>query len=427
MNDLFKQFDEISEKQWKNLVQAELKGADFTQTLTWDASEGFQVKPLYTKDDVRSNSFLVNENSWKIISGFVPNIDIPYSSVDGVFLKSNQTDEYQPSAKELLFINYQNELPNAISLNENSYLIWDFLGDLAQFGNYPNKSLEKSVETLNQVSNSNFQNTLCVDISRYQNAGANHAEQLAMMLLQAAEYYDLTKNKQIFDKFLLKTSIGGNFFFEIAKLRAARILWANLSQALDLTSEIEILSETSLRNKSVMDKYNNIIRSTFESAAGIMGNADFVLVHPYDELFVETKDMAVELGFKQQFILKEESFFQQYIDPLKGAYYVESLTQQLAEKAWEIFKRFEAEGGLINALKKNKIQKMFANSAEKEQEKFDNNELNLIGVNKYPKKDDYFIQHAVKEKYKSTEKAMFQTISPSRLAEKVEMNHDKTQ
>lgn len=190
MSDLFKQFEVTSEKEWKNLVQAELKGADFTKTLTWDAAEGFQVKPLYTAQDSPQNEFVVQENSWKIISGFVENIDIAYGSVDAVYLKSDQTDVYQPTSNELLFVSFQNEFPALKSLNQNTYFVWDFLGDVAQFGNYPNKSLEESIETLNKLTSSNYQNSLSIDISRYQNAGANHAEQLAMMLMQAQEYLD---------------------------------------------------------------------------------------------------------------------------------------------------------------------------------------------------------------------------------------------
>ena len=423
MSDLFKEFNPIDEKQWKAQVQAELKGADFAETLVSESAEGFQIKPLYSIEDAAKSSFITTENNWKIISEFIPSFTVAYDSVDGIWLNSEQISEFKAIDNELLFVNYANQFPEIKAMNANTWLSWDFLGDLAEFGNYPEQSKEESVAILKKLKTSNYNNSLSINTARWQNAGANHAEQLALMLLAAHEYAVLTEDAGILNKILLRTATGGNFFFEIAKLRAARILLANLAKYLNTDIEVKIMAESSLRNKSLMDKYNNIIRSTYEAAAGIFGNADFVNAGAYDELFIENKEMPLELGFKQQFVLREESFLNHYADPLKGSYYVEFLTGQLAGKAWELFKRLEGEGGYLEGLKSEKIQHMISASATKEKEKFDNGKLNLIGVNKFPKKDDDFVNFKAKDIYLNTGKTLYKTVRQVRLAEKAEKTY----
>ncbi|MGI9527489.1 MAG: hypothetical protein ACR2MS_10310, partial [Weeksellaceae bacterium] len=198
MSDLFKTFDPVNEKQWKTAVQAELKGADYAETLITAMPEGFDVKPLYTKNDVNHESFLAEKNNWKIVSNFIPTTQIPYDSLDGIQLKASQLKEYMPSDSELIFSTFENELPPIQALNKNNFLDWDFLGDLVEFGNYPSLSQEKTLVHFNQIrKESSYQNSLAINISRYQNSGANHAQQLAFMLLEAAEYVAITDDTTV--------------------------------------------------------------------------------------------------------------------------------------------------------------------------------------------------------------------------------------
>ncbi|MDO5654830.1 MAG: methylmalonyl-CoA mutase family protein [Flavobacteriaceae bacterium] len=424
MSDLFKEFDSVDDRQWKNLVQAELKGADFAENLVENVAEGFQIKPIYTKKDVKSNQFVVDTNRWKILTHFRPGVDIDYSFADGVILQNNQIDSFQPAENELIITKFEQEFPVA-ALNKNAWFDWDFLSDFAFYGNFVDDE-SKLVPTLKELKNS-YQNTLSIDISSYQNAGANHAEQLAMMLLEAHEYVILTGSADILKSTLVCTSVGSDFFFEIAKLRAIRILWANLANSLEVDSKITILAKSSMRNKSLMDRHNNIIRTTYEAASAIFGNADWVQVHTYDELFVEKKDSAHDLSFKQQLVLREESYLDFYADPLKSSYYVEFLTEQLAEKAWELFKKFESDGGFTAGLYSGKIQEMIAFSHEKEQEKFDAAQISLIGVNKFPQSADDFVQFQAKARKLNKSQVKIQTLITRRLSEGVEESYVQNQ
>lgn len=423
MNDLFKDFLPISEKEWKHKVQVELKGANYTEVLCKEAPEGFQVKPLYTQEDVDDSAILVAKNQWKIMSHFVPGNQVPYDSLDGVILNTKNADDFLPTQEELLVVNAKNEVPKLQTKNNNTYLNWDFLSDLAQYGNWANKDKEETISNAQKIMKQGYKKSLSLNTSNYQNAGANHAEQLALALAEANEYVALL-GEEVIPCLMSQVAVGGNFFFEVAKLRALRILWGNFTQEYGKQEDLFVLAESTQRNKSVVDRYNNIIRTTFEGVASVLGNADGVVLQAYDELMQNQKATNHELSFKQQWILREESFLNNYIDPLKGAYFVEALTKQLAEKAWEIFKKIESKGGFIACLQSGFIQNMVNKSAQEEQEKYDKGDLPHIGTNKYPPQKDGNVLPPLKEKETNSQKVLFATISPSRWSEKMEADFD---
>src|SRR5690606_28619534 len=202
------------------------------------------------------------------------------------------------------------------------------------------------------------------------------------------------------------------------KLRALRKLWNLILEQYDSIAQTYIYAENSLRNKSLLDMQNNLIRSGLETAAAVQGKADAVNVFPYDSLRKPTA-FSEELASKQQLLLQKESYFEKFEDPVAGTYFVENLTELMAKNALELFKRIESEGGFLRGLWAGSIQKSIQKSAEKEQQAFDEGKIVLIGVNKFRNSKDKL--HIVKNE-KPAYRTQIQPISAKRLSEKTELN-----
>src|SRR5690606_8308939 len=262
-----------------------------------------------------------------------------------------------------------------------------------------------------------FEKSIAIDASLYQNAGANHVQQIAIALSHAVEYLE-NIGAEAASKLYFKVAVGGNYFFEIAKLRALRNLWNLILKEYNSEAETYIYAETSLRNKSLLDLHNNLIRSGLEASSAVQGKADVVNVLPFDELKAATA-FSEELASKQQLLLQKESYFDKFIDPVSGAYFVGNLTALMSKNALELFKNIETEGGFLKGLFDGRIQKMIQKSADKEQEAFDEGKLILIGVNKFRNPTDK-IQPLTKSE--NPVRTQIKNILTKRLAEKIEAN-----
>ena len=281
---------------------------------------------------------------------------------------------------------------------------------------WQNDSKKASKELVKEVLElKNFEKVISIQGDVYQNAGANHVQQIAITLAHAVEYLE-NFGADIADKIYFKFAVGGNYFFEIAKIRAFRFLWKMILEQYNKESEAFIFTSTSLRNKSKLDIYNNVIRTTLESSAAVFGSSDAVFVGSYDEVNQES-DFGLELAAKQQLLLQKESYLNQFTDPSAGSFYIESLTNQLAENALELFKTIQNVGGFVKALENETIQDYIYTSAKKEQKDFDEQVVKLIGVNKYRNPADV-VEKQPKEKI--VKQALFIPIVPTRLAEKEE-------
>ena len=445
-HSLFSEFDPISSKQWKQKIQFELKGEDYNDTLIWNSPENIKVKPFYNQEDLQENLPVnPNANGFKICQNiFVfdleKSIERALESIERgadsiIFTIENETIDITRLLEKLpletceiyfnlnfISINYISKIETiAKSRNAKIYCNLDPIGQLAKDGNWF-KTLEKdNFETLNliskQVSNSSI---ICINSSLYQNAGANMVQELAYSLAHANEYLNriITINQPI----VFKISVGTNYFFEIAKLRAYRILFNSIAKEYNPNLECHLVVTTTKRNKTIYDYNVNMLRTTTECMSAIIGGADAIANLPYDALYHKDNEFGDRIARNQLLILKNESYFDKVNNPADGTYYIESLTHQLAEKALVLFKDIESNGGFLKQLNEGIIKRKIQESADKEQELFDSGNEVLLGTNKYPNKDDK-MKHDL-ELFPfvkvNPRKTLITPIIEKRLAEKLE-------
>ena len=245
-------------------------------------------------------------------------------------------------------------------------------------------------------------------------------QQLAYTLAQINEYFN--KIPAINQPITIEVTVGTNYFFEIAKLRALRLLFNTLASAYNHNFDCHIIATPTKRNKTLYDYNVNMLRTTTECMSAILGGADGVANLAYDAIYHKDNEFGDRISRNQLLVLKHESYFDKVNNPADGTYYIESLTEQLAEKALELFKDIEKNGGLISQLIDGTIQRKINESAQKEQELFDSGKEVLLGTNKYPNKNDQMkndleLYPFVKQ---NARKTLITPIIEKRLAEKLE-------
>lgn len=445
---LFQEFDEVSAKQWKQKIQYDLKGADYNETLVYHSRDGVKIKPFYNAEDVKEPAKVPSPKNWEICEKiYVASAEksnrralkviekgaeslwfiIPSEETDPEILFKNL-----PLHKirvhlgfEFLSENYIEKLAKVLAGKEDAlHLQIDIIGHLAREGNWYH-DLKKDHQILENLAGktSSLRSFLSVDTSLYQNAGATIPQELAYAMAHANEYFNHLKGQSENNiKLQFITSTGANYFFEIAKLRALRLLYATLASEYNFPEECFILAQPTRRDKTLYDFNVNLLRTTTQSMSAVLGGADAVYNFPYDVLYHKNNEFGDRIARNQLLVLKNESYLDKVSNAAEGSYYIESLTIQFAEKALEIFKEIESGGGFMKQLKEGVIQRKIAESAEKEQEQFDKGELLLIGTNKYENAEDK-MKHEL-ELYPflkmNPRKTLVRPILEKRLAEKRE-------
>lgn len=279
---------------------------------------------------------------------------------------------------------------------------------------YPPEPSMRIISDIFAYTSANMPKFNSISISGYhmQEAGATQVQELAFTIADGMDYvkYGVASGLDI-DKFAGRLSfffaIGMNFFMEVAKLRAARVLWHRAMTQLGAKDERSKMLRTHCQTSGVslteQDPYNNVIRTTIEAMAAMLGGTQSLHTNALDEAIALPTDFSARIARNTQLVIQEETGMTNVVDPLGGSYYVEALTQQLVDKAWEIIERVEAEGGMAKAVAAGWPKAMIEEASAATAARIDRGEQVIVGVNKYRKAEEDPIDildvdnHAVRE------------------------------
>ncbi len=450
-SNLFSEFPSHSESDWQAKIEKDLKGKAFSDLLKTDAN-GNTIRPIYTAESLDLKDQPLKEHpKWDIVHEIcvsdeksanaealnflnrgatslifylqgqenlgllLKDIEIQYICLNLVLEKG--LEEISQQLVDLIKDRGLEEAELEGSIN------FDPLENLLRQGNWF-QSQEEDFSQLKSLQARKFAGlrSICLNVNHAENAGANHAQQLGLALAMAYEYIhqlDLKTSRGFWVNF----AIGSDYFAEISKIRAFRRIWQQMQKELGMEStEVRIYAETSQRNKTKFDRYNNLIRSTAEAMAAVIGGATEVNVKEFDLNYQEPEFFSKRLALNQLSILQHESYFHQVRDMGRGAYFIESLTESLAQKAWDFFKEIEAQGGYLESLKNGFVQKAISAQAEKQQAAFDKGDLILVGANKYfnTQEQGNFIANSASSESDKKSSTWTEALPARRLSEQLE-------
>ncbi|TRZ42843.1 methylmalonyl-CoA mutase subunit beta [Robertkochia solimangrovi] len=459
---MFEEFHEIPPKQWKQKIQYDLQGKDYNETLITDTPEGIRIKPFYSAEDRPELAPAQPDQSWKICERvYVSNLHtanrkamhaLNSGSESILFHFDKRFEDLQllfegvseKAASIYLEVNlmsadFVEELCKALqNVTGQIYLLNDPIGHLATTGNWfsnREKDLERWMNIQHHLSHTtSVASGIHINTTLYQESGANSVQLLAYTLCHLVEYLNALEDKNKLSllsgsKTVFTVAAGSDYFMEIAKLRALRLLYRLIAEEYGLPGECHLYGSPSLRNKTIYDYNVNMLRTTGESMSLILGGASAVCSMPYDFIFHKDNEFGSRIARNQLLILKEEAHFDEAAKAADGAYYIEALTEELATKALELFKQLESGGGLLQELRDHTLQRKIRENANEELKAFKEQQLRLIGTNCYlntaeSMKNSLELHPFLK---KNPQKTLVEPILPRRIAEKSENDRLKNE
>ena len=489
---LFTEFPPVSTEQWMEKITADLKGADFDKKLVWKTNEGFAVKPFYRQEDIDGLATINSvpgkfpyvrgtkaDNQWFVRQDIVVKdakeanlkaLDILNKGVDSIGF-SLQKEELNATYIETLLKGIAADCVelNFIICGSQVTKLGAILTDYFKSKAYDVKNLhgsitydpiyrmlasgkefskeeisEKSKAVVESVAGLPFYRAIHVNAFQLNNAGAFIFQELGYALAWGNEYLSQMVEAGVDTSLAAKKikfnfGVGSNYFMEIAKFRAARLLWAKIVDVYQplcprpdckntengickCAAKMRIHAETSLFNKTIFDANVNMLRTQTEAMSAGLGGVNSLTVIPYDATYQKADDFSERIARNQQLLLKEESNFDKVADAAAGSYYIETLTKEIAAKAWELFLSVEEQGGFYAAITAGTVQKAVKETTAIRMKSVSSRREILLGTNQYPNFNEFATSKVKSGKAADCDcnHTGIETLAPVRAAEAFE-------
>ncbi len=446
---LFDHFPPVTTQEWMDKITADLKGADFHRRLVWKTDEGFDVMPFYRKENLADLKFTADmiklrqagtrsdgatiqspgiiNNSWLIrqdvyVYGYEEAnreaLDLLSKGIDSVGFVISDPESVTETDFDILLRGLETDRTelNFISAGNAREILSCLIGNTYKKGLDPTV-LNGCIET-DPLGRLMVNGTLCippgqgfdylaalardaepvpglrivqVNGTNFVNSGADTVQELALSIAAGVEYlHQLTERGisagKAASRIRFSFGTGSDYFMEIAKLRAARILWSLVRDGYEADNDsfrMEIHCMTASWNTTVYDPYVNMLRTQTEAMSSVLGGTDSLTVNPFDMAFSVPGEFSRRIARNQQLILREEACLDKVADPASGSYYIENLTSLIAEHAWGLFLETERRGGFLESLKNGSVQKLIKESARKRMIDVSKRKKALLGTNIY--------------------------------------------
>ncbi len=434
---LFDSFSPVSAEEWKAKITADLKGADFDKKLVWRTNEGFNVQPFYKKEDIENlpgigslpgefpyvrgtrdnNDWLIrqeaigctveemNAHALNILNKGVESLGITLNGemtakdlkailagVDLAKVEVNVTccpGKAADVATELVAIIKEAGAESTFrgSVNYNPFKRW-----LKHGLPFPKNAVEQGQMLLEAVKDVKNLKCFAVDSFMLNNAGAYITQELGYALAWGAEYMSMMTEAgvpaaEVASRIKFNMGISSNYFMELAKFRAGRMLWAEILKAYGVAEEeckMTVFAVTSKFNQTIYDSHVNLLRTMTETMSAALAGVDSLETLPFDVCYQRPDEFSERIARNQQVLLREESHLDKVVDPAGGSYYIETLTASIAEQAWKVFNEVEEQGGFAAELEKGNVQSKVNESGVKRHLDVARRKETLLGTNQYP-------------------------------------------